>query len=366
MVFKVKAQIVFMVFWFCISEVVLAVDYDANDFAAEVIEYIQGSGVGYDYISFDYYNDPLTSLGRPTLETTGNGDLGQCPIPEEVSMPVVQIYPPFRAFEIVTIGNGGELVLKFNHRVGDDENNLYGIDFIVFGNSWWQKSSAGCWWADSNPETFIIGTFNEERGIVSVSQDGVSWYKFTTGPYADDFAPTASYRWDDVNDVWSDELAPTRPIDPNLTPADFTGESVAEIIEVYDGSAGGTGFDLKWLAPNDFQALTIDPNTGQRWVQYVKIEDDPNGGAGITTEIDAVADVSCCGDYRHPIVVGDINRDCRVDYKDLEILCGYWLEDVNDVNDPAAIADIYEDDVVNFYDLVLVAEAWLQCTWECD
>jgi hypothetical protein len=341
------------------SAVALAMDYDANDFASEVVSYIQGSGVGYDWLG-NPYNNPQTALGRPTLLTTGDWSIGT-----GILMLVVPVYPAWRSFEVVTVGSGGKLILRFNHRVEDDENNPYGVDFIVFGNARWHIGSGGSWTPQSNPETVTVDSgFFREPGIVSVSQDGNNWYKFTTGPYADDFAPTASYKWDDVNNVWSDELDPTRPVDPNLTPASFNGKSVAEIIEMYNGSVGGTGFDLKWLAPNDYQALAVDPNTGQRWIQYVKIEDDPNSSG--LPEVDAVADVSCCGDYKHPIVAGDINRDCRVDYRDLRILCDYWLAEISGPNDPAAIADIYEDYIVNFYDLALMAETWLRCNWECD
>ena len=346
--FCTKALIAFFVVCLFIAAVAGAYDYDQNDFAAEVIEYIQGSGVGSDPVSGDPYNNPQTVLGRPTLETTGDG----WDIPETVSMPVVPVYPPFRAFEIVTIGNGGKLVLKFNHPVSDDKNNLYGIDFIIYGNAR-QAISGGQGWANGNPEqTTVTGEVFAEPGIVAVSQDGNNWHYFSNGPYADDFAPTASYQWDDVNDVWGGELNPTRPVDPNLTPANFNGKSVAEIIEIYNGSAGGTGFDIG--------ALGLD------WIQYVRIEDDSGGGAGVTTEIDAIADVSSCGDYKHPFPVGDITRDCRVDYEDLEILCDYWLAEINDPQEPAAIADIYEDDVINFYDMALLAGNWLYCNWECE
>jgi hypothetical protein len=339
-----KAQTGFLVVCLFIAAVTEACDYDSNDFASEVVDYVQGSGVGYDYLSLDYYNNPQTALGRPTLETTGDGWY----IPEDVSMPVVPVYPPFRAFEVVTIGNGGKLVLRFNHKVSDDENNLYGIDFIVFGNARWRISSEGSWTLQSNPETVTVDSgFFREPGIVSVSQDGVNWYAFSNGPYADDFAPTASYQWDDVNDVWGRELNPTRPVDPNLTPANFNGKSIAEIIEIYNGSAGGTGFDLKWLAPNDYQALTIDPNTGQRWIQYIKIEDDA-GGTSVTTEIDAIADVSCCGDYKHPYPVGDLNKDYKVNFVDFAILAQNWL-----------IAS-------NWDDLAALTGNWLYCNWECE
>ncbi len=67
------------------------------------------------------------------------------------------------------------------------------------------------------------------------------------------------------------------------------GMTLAEMIAAYDGSAGGTGFDLRWLDPKDYAALPVDPNTGSRWIQYVRIEDDP--ASSVTTEVDAIADV---------------------------------------------------------------------------
>jgi hypothetical protein len=302
-----------------------AYDYDANDFAAEVVGYIEGTGVGYDWIDFKDYNDPYNALGRPTLETTGDLDIGP-----EISMVVVPVYPAWRSFEVVTIGSGGELVLRFNHPVGNDENNPYGIDFIIFGNARWHMESGGPWGPESNPESVTVSSgFYAEQGVVSVSQEGSNWYEFSAGPYADDFAPTAGYKWDRLNDVWAEELDPTRPVDPNLTVAGFEGNSVAEIIDAYEGSAGGTGFDIGTL--------------GLEWIQYVRITDDPLSTG--TTEVDAIADVSCCGDYRHPYPDGDLNEDCRVNLYDFAIVAADWV-DISDVR--------------------VLADNWLECNWECE
>jgi hypothetical protein len=339
----IKTQAAFLMICFPFTAAVSALDYDANDFAEEVIEYVQGTGIGKDCITQKPFNNPDTALGRPTLETTGDGWLIQ---PSE-NVPVVPVYPPFRAFEIVTIGNGGRLTLKFNHRVANDKNNPYGIDFIIYGNAAVRGSPN---WANGNPEqTTVTGSVFAEPGIVAVSQDGNNWYYFSDGPYADDFAPTGSYEWDDVNDVWAEELDPTRPIDPNLTANSLNGKTVAEVIELYNGSAGGTGFDIALL--------------GLDWIQYVRIENKP--GSSATTEIDAIADVSCCGDYKHPYPASDISEDCRVDYGDMAIVYCYWLAEISDPNDPAVIADIYEDGIINFYDLALMADNWLECTWKC-
>jgi hypothetical protein len=327
-VFHIKAQIGFLVVCLFIAAVAEAYEYDPNDFAIEVIEYVEGSGVGTDSLPpYNLFNDPNNALGRPTLETTGDNWL----ISPFIKVPVVPVYPPFRAFELVTIGNGGRLIVKFNHHIANDKNNPYGIDFIVYGNAR-QEISGGQVWANGNPQqTTVTGDVFAEPGIVAVSQDGINWYYFSDGPYADDFAPTASYMWDDVNNVWGEELDPTRPIDPSLTAVSLDGKTVAEVIEIYNGSAGGTGFDIALL--------------GLDWIQYVRIENKP--GSDGTTEIDAIADVSCCGDYKHPYPAGDLNEDCRVDFVDFAILARDWL----------AGSD--------WDDLVTVADNWLECSWKC-
>lgn len=318
-----KALIIFITICLSFTATCFALDYDANDFLIEVIEYVEGSGVGSDWITGQPFNDPCTALGRPTLETTGEG----FDIPIGQSVPVVPVYPPFRFFEIVTIGTDGHLTLKFNHQVANDKNNLYGIDLIIFGNTLQSAST----WRNGNPENHTLGgTNNADMGIVSVSQDGITWYSFTNnpafmsddanfiklipeandGPFCDNFAPTASYNWDRVNDLWADELDPTRPIDPNLTAADFSGNTLADMIDAYEGSAGGTGFDIGQL--------------GLEWIMYVRIDNRP--GSADKAEIDAIADVSACGDYKHPYPIGDLNGDCRVDFVDMASFTGNWLD----------------------------------------
>jgi hypothetical protein len=323
--FRKRTGFCFVMVWLSVTTVALGLDYDPNDFATEVVQYVEGNDVGTDWLSGQPYNNPNCALGRATLETTGDGWF----IPLDQNVPVVPVYPPFRAFEVVTIGNGGLLTVKFNHRIADDENDPYGIDFIVFGNA---AQSSEQFWENGNPEEITVDStiWGADPGIVSVSQDGQTWFVFSSGPYADDFAPTASYEWDEAEDRWAEELDPTQPIDPNLRASDFAGKTLAEMIKAYNGSAGGTGFDLRWLSQEDYAKLAVDPNTGRRWIQYVRIEDKP--GSSATTEIDAIADASCCGDYKHPYPAGDLNKDCRVD----------------------------------FYDIAVIGLHWLDCTWECD
>jgi len=305
-----------------------AYQYDPNDFAVDVQKYLAGSGIGNDCISGDPFNNPQNALGRPTVDTTGDG-IGAAPWEPMV---VVPFYPAFRHYELVTIGKGGQLVLKFSHPVRDDKNNAYGVDFIVFGNTFTVMDGTSYWYSTSDPRSVYAsaGYGFVEPSQVSVSQDGMTWYPYDEDPYADGYAPTLGrvYVTDpneadpnafDDNQFWGHPTDPTLPLDPNTSFADHTGKTLAQICQsLYGQSAGGTGFDLAQLPD-----LPVDPSTGLKWMQYVKIQDLDNG---VTSEIDAVSDVTCCGDWKHPFPVGDLNGDCCVDLYDLAILSDHWLE----------------------------------------
>ena len=339
-----------------------AYDYDPNDFATEVISYVQGTGIPYDFLSNIPFYYPVTSLGRPTIDTTGDDDY----INPNESVPVMPVYTPFRYYELVTVGKGGQLTVKFNHPVRDDKNNAYGIDFIIFGNAI-QAIDYLNGWLNSDPATIIVGDgYYIEPSDVSVSQDGQTWYTFTNGPFADDFAPTLGRVYDPCdpnssigawNQWWSDATNPTLPLDPSLSFDSFDGNSVAEIALVYGESAGGTGFDINDLS------LPTDAN-GIKWIEYVRIDNPVDSGK--TPEIDAFSDVSCCGDYKNPFPVGDLSQDCQIDYQDILIMQSFWLDEIIDGDDPAKIADISGDGIVDFLDYTLLNGNWGKRTWNYD
>lgn len=215
---------------------------------------------------------PGAVLGEPTKETTtysGN--------PISISM----VYPAGDG-KVTTINEDSYIEVKFDHKVKNDPNNPFGIDFIVFGNSFY-IGKEGMVAPDTNMEDYHIkevetgGKYpNMEPVLVAVSQDGENWYKYTDGPYADTGFPTNPYKWDRQNDTWGDQLDFTKPVDPSIDTTDFVGMSVADVIDTYyKDSAGGTGFDL---APS-----------GYEWIRYIKVygTEDYKGG-----EVDAFADVS--------------------------------------------------------------------------
>ena len=253
--------------------------FNPSDFATEVVEYVPGTGVPTDFLSGEAYNNPANALGRPTVDTTGDA----FSMPEAERVPAVPVYGPWRARELVTVGQGGWLVVKFDHRVTNDAANPHGLDLIVFGNS---PAASNAAWDNRDPSAVTVGgAVYPEGGIVSVSQDGVIWHTFTNGPAADAFAPTLGRVYDPANpDVmvgtfnqwWGAPTDPTRPLDPAITAQSFDGKTIAEAALLYGQSAGGTGFDIGLL--------------GLDWVQYVKI-DNP-AGSGMTPDIDAFADVA--------------------------------------------------------------------------
>ncbi len=133
----------------------------------------------------------------------------------------------------------------------------------------------------------IVGASGgSEPGNVSVSQDGVTWYSFTTdpnfmaddpnfiklaaevedGPFCDGFAPTLGRVYDpchadasigEWNLWWAEPANPTLPVDPNLSFQALAGRSVARVAQTYGDSAGGTGYDIARLD------LPLDPDRRQ-------------------------------------------------------------------------------------------------------
>ena len=275
---------------------VFAGQVEGSDFAAEAVSY-KGPFGG------SPYDEPNSVLGKPTTRIYSlSFEIFCCSL----------VYPacntdPNDDKLVTTINNGAEIVVKFDHKVADDPGNPYGIDFIVFGNTMFR--SDGWVASDTDMAQYYLESPTDVPGepvLISVSQDGNDWYEYTDGPYGDTAFPTNAYAWDRENHCWGEELDWTRPVDPNLTVRDFDGLSAANAIELYDGSAGGTGFDLA--------------ESGYAWIQYIKVHGSDGG------EIDGFADVAGCGDYKHPYPVGDINKDCKVNMKDFALLVGHWLD----------------------------------------
>lgn len=290
--------------------------YNPSDFATEVVAYDGGTGgFVYDRITADPFDDPAAALGRPTVDSTGDGWFA----PTWEPAPIVPVSPAYRHFEIVQLGFTGSITLKFEKRVTDDPTNPHGVDFIVFGNAM-QMNGGGDGWENRDPGAVTVdspGSGLREPGTVSVSQDGATWYSYgdfpAGGPWADDFAPTLGRVYDTVNPHqpdgdwswnlwWGEETDPTLPLNPAWGFGTFGGQTVTQISQAYGQSAGGTGFDLADLGVG-----------GLDWIQYVRVT-NPNT-AGATAEVDAIADVA------PPVVApGDLDKNGTIDDADIDLL----------------------------------------------
>ncbi len=248
--------------WTC-SLVILAVILapgvvaSADDYATSLIGYVEGSN------AVAGYNDPNAALGVPSRITGGwpSGDVD-----------VTVFNAPWQTDQIVSLGAGGSLIVGFDHPVMNAPSNPYGIDLLIFGNTY-------C--IDSSYPNGIANGIQEEAGRIQVSQDGSTWYEIPN-VFADTGLPTQGYA-DTSGPYGADGTVVssfTNPVDPTF---DLTGLTYAEILAGYNGSGGGVGVDLGTAVDDFGQPVSLD------WIQYVKVSQDANDTW--STEIDAFADV---------------------------------------------------------------------------
>ena len=246
------------------------------------------------------YGDVTNALGHPSRTVPGWGS-----IPPTTVNPASPAWGPGRLVTLEADSDpdaAGSITIEFDHDVVDDDRNPFGLDFLVFGNALHQIGGNAYFDGVSDPAEFRFGTATmaAEPGLVEVSADGKTWFAFADGPYADDFAPTMAFRYDpenadaslfEGNAWWGAPADATRPVDPELSAADFKGRTLAEYATLYDGSAGGTGFDISAFdLPRDAQ--------GRKYIRFVRIATlDP--GSGDFTEVDAVADVAPAPSFRN-------------------------------------------------------------------
>ncbi len=169
----------------------------------------------------------------------------------------------------------------------NDPDNPYGLDFIVYGNAFFAGGGSSVSDTTDHTSYTLSGGAFTENVLISVSQDGETWYTYENGPYGDNLFPTNPWVWDpdlyaETGNGWTDiENDYTLPVDPTLTSSDFAGLSSYEAMLLYAGSAGGTGFDLDDIY--DLYGVELE------WIQYIKVE----GVSGLSGgEIDAFADVA--------------------------------------------------------------------------
>jgi hypothetical protein len=231
--------------------------------------------------SFPDYQYPSAALGKPTTWIKDPGNYGDTPGVYARSIVCQSCWTaPDLTPLVVRMGtntSAGEVVVAFDQPIVHDAGHWYGKDFIVLANAFYQADAM-------DPTTdmesiYVSGSLWQVSMTVSVSPDLISWYTYPTN--AGGYWPGNAFVWDRTLHVWGDELDPTKPVDPALAQGALSGHTVADAIDLYKGSEGGTAFDLS--------------QTGFTSIKYIKL-------SGKRATADAVARVS------RPLLISDAKQ----------------------------------------------------------
>ena len=254
------------------------------------------------------YCEPNNVLGHPTMYMYGMW-----------GGPISPVNPAWMEGELFSLesdgdeeleageaGGPGFVTIEFDHDVVDDPANPYGLDFIVFGNAMCiRKGNEYYGEADDPGASILTSEGYSDYAKVEVSADGTNWFTDPDWKFADTFAPTLGYLYEPSradptlfsgNRWWGRAAHATKPVNPNVDFADCENKTLTQVCNAYNGSAGGTGYDISRLnLPRDAK--------GRRYFRYVRIsslyvDDTGEGDSGYTApDIDAVADVAPVSGY---------------------------------------------------------------------
>lgn len=207
--------------------------------------------------------------------------------------------PPWSNSEIVSLYEGESITMVFDHDVVDDPRNPFGVDLIVFGADMpivaqTPDEYGGVSDVINPADAYLrLSQRTPNRCSVEVSCDGEHWYmmdkkvggydtppicaKLLCDPY--EFETEQWYEWDGQwysyavkgTNFWNGAADFTKPVDPTAF-AGFSRSydilSLKEIAEIYNGSAGGMGYNLSELPDNEFFPLNED---GWHYIKYVRL-----------------------------------------------------------------------------------------------
>jgi len=237
----------------------------AASFASSVISYVPGA-VRSDYQLQD------SALGAPSRFTaqTAFSD----------AFAVTPFNAPFAASELTGIGAGGSLVLQLGQTAETGHGFTLGVHAGVnLGNV------GGAGGQASNP----AATFNDRQADVRVSYDGVNWvtlandvvFDVPSNAYA--AGVTAPAGQATPGTVEADYAKPFTVVDNGVTRAgrlsDFNGLTYAQMLPLFNGSAGGTWFDLTNLPLPGvrFVEFSVDATDDRMFVDAVVAIPEPVG-----------------------------------------------------------------------------------------
>lgn len=208
-----------------------------SGYASSVISYNSGSGFTAGF------TNASSALGEPSRVTPG-----------QFGGPVDPFSPPFLREQLVSIGAGGHLTIQLDTPALNHPGNPFGIDFMIFGNNGFVITN-GDFSGGGITDGSLFGA-NSGETIVSVSTDGLAYYQLspTLTPVVDGLFPT------DGNGDFH------KPMNPALNNNSFSGSNLEEIRDLYQGSGGGTPFDIARAQDSEGRLLFLDS------IQFVRID----------------------------------------------------------------------------------------------
>jgi hypothetical protein len=232
-------------------------------FASSVLNYNSGSGFAAGF------TNASSALGEPSRITPG-----------QFGGPVDPFSPPYLSEQLVSIGAGGRLTLQFDSQVLNNPANPFGIDFLIFGNSGFSITN-GDFSGGGITDGSLFGA-NSGETRVSVSADGATFYELTPSlaPVVDSPFPT-----DGSGDFH-------KPVNPALTRDSFSGKNLSQIRQLYQGSGGGSGFDIGWARDSQGRPANLGS------IQFVRVDvlsgvSEIDGMAMVVPEPDTCALLLC-------------------------------------------------------------------------
>lgn len=207
-----------LVLGLAVASIFTASNLMAAIYADEVVDYQPGSGAA------SGYSQAASALGAPATAIVD---------PIWGDSLVTPFNAPYQLDQIVSVGAGGYLTVRFSQAIVNDPANPYGVDFIIHGNSMFMDSD----WPNGKTDAYGT-TFGENSGAteVWVSADGDHYYRLSPSlaPVVDGLYPTDG------------QGTPGVPVNPALTRGAFAGRNLGQIRGLYAGSAGGSSYDLAW------------------------------------------------------------------------------------------------------------------------
>ena len=227
-------------------------------YPSTVVEY--QSGTGYT----PGYTNATAAIGSPSCITTG--DFGG---------PVDPFAPPYTQAQLVSIGTGGSLTLRWDSALKNAIGNPDGLDFTVFGSTGFlMTNDFDANWSPIGAPATDGSLFNPNSGTqkISVSSDGKTWYVLdpAKAPKLDHYYPT-----DGSGDFGI-------PMSASLKPIEFSGKTLEQMRALYRGSAGGTSFDLAWALDANGKPVNLTEASYLR-IEVLSGKADIDGFSSVTT-----------------------------------------------------------------------------------